>query len=101
MPVQLQPIITGRVVGGGLEGTRVACHVLIVIAADLGDGTAIIQEARVDGVDAAGLAITEWAQENAIHDGEDGRVEADADCQSDHDRRGKRSGAAKLPQRVA
>jgi len=67
----------------------VAGHIHIIFAADLGNGTALIQEACVDRVDAAGLAIAERTQQNAIHDGEDGCVEANSNGKSKHHGRGK------------
>jgi hypothetical protein len=54
-----------------------------------------------DAIEARRIGHWQGAQQNALHEREDGGVSADAESQGDHSRRGKPRRFAQLPQRVA
>jgi hypothetical protein len=97
--IQLPIVLTSAVAGGGLKGVNALGSIEIMIAAHAGNGAALLKEAGVDRTDAAGVKVAERLKEDAINDGEDGRVEADADGQSEH--RGCREGAGTAIKRIS
>ena len=84
LAIQLQAILPGAIVGGGFERANLTGDVDVVVASDAVDGAVLVEEARIDGVDAIGFVVAERLEQHAVDDGEDGRVEADADGQGEH-----------------
>jgi hypothetical protein len=100
LAIQRRAVLNPAIAGGGLKGVNALGSIEVMIAAHNGDGAALLKEAGADGADAASIVVADGIEGNAIDEGEDGRIEADADGKNEHRGCPEGAGAAKLPQRI-